>query len=73
MPNPKPESFNNLIDELIGVWADWMKNHNRANDSSLSFAERRGAGERCEKLQEHRRHLIISIDECFNRLCSKNE
>jgi len=69
MPNLKSNNFNNLIEELIHVWGSWMKNHYIANDSSLSFAERRKGGEICEKLQEKRQKLLIQIDETFNHLC----
>lgn len=68
MPNLKSEHVNSLIQQLIVMWADWMTHHHISNDSSLSFKERRAAGEQCERLQAVRRQLLVDIDQTFDNL-----
>lgn len=57
--------INNLINELVSTWLIWMQNHIKSNDNSLSFRERREAGQKCESLQKKRQQIILDIDELF--------
>lgn len=50
---------------LVFVWFKWMANHERANNTDLSFTKRRYAGLRCEQLQFIRQRLIREINNSF--------
>lgn len=66
MLNLKNKRLTSLIEKLINMWSDWMKYHYIANDHTLSYKERRAAGEKCEDLQIVRYKLLADIDDVFN-------
>lgn len=61
------------INELITIWHNWLMNHYICNDRSKSFAERRKAGETCEKLVKDRHIVISKINDYFDILYKKDE
>lgn len=58
-------AINDCIKILVYVWFKWMHNHERANNASLSFSQRRFAGLRCEQLQFIRQRVIKEINYIF--------
>lgn len=57
-----------LIEELTGLWIDWMQHHNNCNTPSTPINIRRQHGEECENLQKRRQQILIEINEEFDKL-----
>lgn len=56
------------VSMLTYVWLKWINNHNKSNDTKLSYKKRRESGERCERLQVLRQRLIIELNDQFNSI-----
>jgi len=62
----KSRGISDFIGILTYIWIKWIDNHNKSNDTSISFKERRKSGERCEKLQRIRQKVIQEINKNFD-------
>jgi len=63
MSKPTQRKIEDVIEDLIVMWGEWMVNHKIVNDTSISNSDRRVAGLACETLQEYRQKLIREIDD----------
>lgn len=62
----KKRGLDQLVDILIRIWIKWVENDNLCRFSNSSYDVKRKAAERCEKLQNLRRRVILEIDFHFD-------
>ena len=58
--------FSVLVEELAGVWWNWMKSDTLCRDSKVSYAVRAQAARKCEDLIRQEYELIEEMDGFFN-------
>jgi len=58
--------FSSLVEELAGVWWNWMKSDTLCRDSQVSYEVRAEAAHRCEDLINREHFLTEKMDGFFN-------
>ena len=59
-------NFSALVEELAGVWWDWMKSDTVCRDSAISYDVRAQAAHKCEELIRQEYELVEKMDGFFN-------
>ena len=52
-----------MIEDLTGIWHEWMHNHVKSNNEKLPYTDRFDAAMECEALQVKRKQIMLDIDE----------
>jgi len=58
--------FSSLVEELAGVWWNWMKSDTLCRDSSVSYGDRAIAARKCEELIRKEYELVGKMDGFFD-------
>ena len=62
----KSKKFSTVINEFTVLWLTWMKEYAKSINTSLTFKERRMAGEKCGRLIKKRYEKINELNKYFN-------
>ena len=65
MPDFKISKY---VEEMVGIWLEWVENDNRLRNSKLGWSKRRAAGEYIEQLVDRRNKLNEELDTFFQKL-----
>jgi hypothetical protein len=59
------KSLDEILEEHVELWLNWVENDKKSRDEASSYAERRKAAQMCEALVNKKYLLIGEIDVYF--------